>query len=173
MATQDINFGTRSVGPRHRAAVSARLRASAQRTDVLTTLCWGAFPRQLRPSRHTSVCDRATSCRVLTDVSSAWHAPAMLTGTLRARSSARLADGWTSSHVRRRMCGVANTASRKDRRLATNWSRWASRHVQGTVGGTVTGRWKVSVDRVERSLALIHGRFGEPCLGPEEALQEV
>ena len=174
MATQDINFGTRSVvGPRHSAAVSARLRAYAQRTDVLTTLCGGAFPRRLSHAAKTFVRDSATSRRVLTDVSDAWHAPAMLTGTLRARSRARLADGWTSSHVRRRMRGVANTASRKDRWLATNWSRWVRRHVQGTVGGTVTGRWRASVDRVERSLAVIGSGNGERCSRAAEALQEV
>ena len=173
MATQDINFGTRSVGPRHPAAVSARLRAYAQRTDVLTTLCGGSFPRQLRQVRTTFVCDGATRCRVLTNVSASWHAPGMLAGTLRARSLARLADAWTSSHVRRRMCGVANTDSRTGRRLARNWSWWVKRHVRGTVGGTVTGRWRASVDRVERSLAVIGSRNGEGCSRPEEALEEV
>jgi hypothetical protein len=174
MATQGINFGTRSVvGLRHRAVVSARLRAYAQRTDVPTTLCGGSFPRQLRHARTTFVCDRATSWRVLTEVSNAWHAPAMLTGTLRARSLARLADGWTSSHARRRMCGLANTGPRKRGRIQRGWAirlRW---HVHGTVGGTVTGRWRASVDRVERSLAVISSRNGERCSRAEEALQEV
>lgn len=174
MATQDSNFGTHSVvSPSHPAAASARLRACAQRTDVPTTLCGGASPRPLRHARTTFDCDRATSWRVLTDVSNAWHAPAMLAGALRARSLARLADGWTSSHVRRRTCRVANTASGTDRRFATNWSRWVKRHVRGTVGGTVTGRWRASVDRVERSLAVIGSRNGEQCSRPAEALEEV
>ncbi len=174
MATQDINFGTRSVvGPRHRAAMSARLQAYAQQTDVLTALCGGASPRQLSHAPNTFVCDLGTSWRILTDVSEWCHAPAMPAGTVRERSLARLADGWTSLHVRRRMCGVANTASRKDGGLATNWPRWVRRHVHGTVGGTVTGRWRASVDRVERSLAVIGSRNGERCSRAEEALREV
>jgi hypothetical protein len=133
----------------------------------------GLFAGQVRHARNTLGGNRPASWRLLTEVSNAWHAPAMLTGTLRARSLARLADDWTSSHVRRRMCGIANTDSRRDRRLATNWSRSVKRHVQGTVGGTVTGRWRASVDRVERSLALISSRNGERCSRAEEALQEV
>ena len=47
------------------------------------------------------------------------------------------------------------------------------RHVQGTVGGTVTGRWTASVDEVERSRAAMNSRFGESRSGAEEATQEV
>jgi hypothetical protein len=126
-----------------------------------------------RAYRRSHGADCPLNRRVLTDVRAAWHAPAMQPGALRARSLARSADGWTLSHARRRTSGVANSRSRAGRRLATRLPKSVRRHVQGTVGGTVTGRLRASVDHVGRSLAVMNSPFGEWGSGLEEAAQEV
>lgn len=140
----------------------------ARRRDALA-----ATGSPLRGARSTVCGDRAASRRVLTDVSTAWHAPAMLAGTLRARSVARLEDSSTSSHVRRRTWPIRISGCRNDSRRATSCPKWVRGHVQRTVGSTVTGRWKASFDRVERSPAVIDSRNEQPCAGVEEELQEV
>jgi hypothetical protein len=115
---------------------------------------------------------RTANRRVLNDVRTAWHASAMLAGTLRTRSVGRLPDGWTLSHARRPTLRVANTAC-EGRRIETRPPISGRRHVDGTVAGTVTGRWTARVDRVERNPAVMDGRFGESRMGLEEVSQEV
>jgi hypothetical protein len=155
------------------ASSSAPRRGTSHGLPVALNGCGHKAAKAVEQAyRRSHGADCALNRRVLTDLRTAWHAPAMLAGTLRARSVGRSADGWTLSHARRRTLGVANSRSGAGRRLETRLSKSLRRHVQGTVGGTVTGRLKASVLHVERSLAVMNSRFDEWCSGLEEALRE-
>ena len=169
MASQNTvsSSGGRPAAPRDCVAGMATPRLS-RRSGRLTSAS-----DQIGLARSTRGGDCDASRRVLTNTTNTWHAPAMRAGMLRARLLARSADARTLSHVRRRTWKVRSTGPRRGRRLGINWPKWLRRHVQGTVGGTVTGRWIASVDRVERNLAVIGSQNGERCSRPEEALQEV
>ena len=84
MARQELFRHQAVVSVRRRGALSARLATLTRRrrSDVVATVRSGAFAAQLKYARSTVGTDRAASRRVLTDARPAWHAPAMLAGTV-------------------------------------------------------------------------------------------
>jgi hypothetical protein len=159
MARQELFRHQAVVGVRRRGALSARLATLTRRRrcDVVATVCSGAFAPQLKYAQSTVGCDRAASRRVLTDVSAAWHAPAMLAGTLGGTVTARLDLIACSPPY---VAGCEYRAC-EGHRIETRRPISVRPHVHGTVGGTVTGRCRSSVDPVERNLAVMDGHFGE------------
>ena len=68
---------------------------------MVATVRSGAFAAQLKYARSTVGTDRAASRRVLTDARPAWHAPAMLAGTVGGTVTGRCTS--SVDHVERNL----------------------------------------------------------------------